>query len=111
MKRLFISTVAILVFSVASASAQPWGRGMAPGYGPFMDPALNLTKAQEDKIQKLREDYLKEITPLQNRLFARRAEIRLLWEDTNLDREKLLEKQKEVNEIQSRIEEIIFPDI
>ncbi|MEW6666362.1 MAG: periplasmic heavy metal sensor [Thermodesulfobacteriota bacterium] len=106
MKRLFISTVAILLFSAASAFAQPWGRGMGPGYGPpFMDSTLNLTKAQADKIQKLRESYLKEVTPLQNRLFTRRAEIRLLWEEVNPNREKLLEKQREVNEIHSQIEE------
>lgn len=106
MKRLFISTVAILFFSAASAFAQPWGRGMGSGYGsPFVESNLNLTQEQTDKIQKLRESYLKEITPLQNRLFTRRAEMRILWEEANPDRGKLLEKQKEVNDIQRQIEE------
>jgi Spy/CpxP family protein refolding chaperone len=106
MKRLFISTVAILFFSAVSVFAQPWGKGMGPSYSsPFIESSLNLTKEQADKLQKVRESYLKEITPLQNRLFTRRAEMRLLWEETNPDRERLLEKQKEVNDLQRQIEE------
>jgi Spy/CpxP family protein refolding chaperone len=106
MKRLFISAVAILFLSAVSAFAQPWGKGMGPGVGAtFIDSSLDLTKEQADKLQKMRESYLKEITPLQNRLFTRRAEIRLLWEEANPDRERLLEKQKEVNDLQRQIEE------
>lgn len=106
MKRLFISTVAILFCSAVQAIAQPWGRGMGPGYGsPFIESSLNLTQVQADKLQKMRESYLKEITPLQNRLFTRRAEMRLLWEEMNPDRDKILERQKEVNDIQRQIEE------
>ncbi len=106
MKKLSILTVAILFFSASLSFAQPWGGGRGPGFGrPYIDPSLNLTQEQADKLQKMQESYLKEITPLQNRLFTRRAEMRLLWEDANPDREKLLEKQKEVNDIQRQIEE------
>jgi Spy/CpxP family protein refolding chaperone len=106
MKKLSILTVAILFFSAALAFAQPWGRGMGPGFGrPFIDPGLNLSQEQEDKLQKLRESYLSEITPLQNRLFTIRAEIRLLWEEMNPDRDKIMQRQNEAIEIQKRLDE------
>jgi Spy/CpxP family protein refolding chaperone len=106
MKKLSILTVAILFFSAALAFAQPWGRGMGPGFGgPHIDPTLNLTQEQADKLQKLHESYLSEVTPLQNRLFTIRAEIRLLWEEMNPDRDKLMQRQNEAIEIRKRLDE------
>lgn len=109
MKKIMISTVAVIfLFSATMAFAQPWGsRGMGPGYGMprHMASSLNLTQEQSDKLKKLNEDYLTEITPLKNRLLTKRAEMRLFWEEANSAREKILAKQEEVNEIQRQLEE------
>lgn len=95
MKRLALLTVAILFFSAPIVFGQPLGKGMGP----------DLTQEQAERLQKMNEGYLREISPLQNRLFTKRAEIRLLWEEMNPDRDKIMEKQREALEIQKRLEE------
>lgn len=108
MKKIAILTiVTIMAFSATPAFAGPWGRGMGSGYA--MDnhwaSSLGLTPEQSQKLQALQEAYLKEITPLQNQLFSRRAELRLLWSQQNPDQDKIAAKQKEVNALQQQIQE------
>jgi len=106
MKKLFVLTVVIPFFSATLAFAQPWGGVMGPRYGsPYIGSSLKLTQEQADKLQKMQESYLREIMPLQNRLLTKRAEMRLLWEEMNPDRDKIMAKQREVNEIQRQLEE------
>jgi len=112
MKKLFVLAI-VIFFSTTPAVAQPWGRGMGSGgdmrsgneKSPYAASDLDLTEEQSAKLQKIHESYLGEITPLQNRLFTKRAEMRILWEDPNPDMEKILERQKEVHDIRSQIEE------
>jgi len=107
MKKLLIPIIAILFFSVVSALAQPWGRGMGRGYGsvPHTESGLNLTQEQSDQLHKMRESYVKEITHLQNRLFSKQAEIRFLWKEPDPDREKILTKESESSRIQGELGE------
>lgn len=108
MKRLTIVIVALLsVFSSALVFAEPWGRGMRSGYGrgPHTESSLNLTQEQSDQFQEMRESYVREITHLQNRLFSRQAEIRLLWKEPDPDRQKIMAKEKEISLIQGQLSE------
>jgi Spy/CpxP family protein refolding chaperone len=108
MKRLVILAVAILfVFSAKLAFAEPWGRGMGPGFGipPFATSNLGLTPEQSQRLQVLLEAYLKEITPLHNQLLSKEAEMRLLWSDANPGQETVMAKQKEINELHRQIHE------
>ncbi|RJR31452.1 MAG: periplasmic heavy metal sensor [Desulfobacteraceae bacterium] len=107
MKKLLIPMVAILSFSVASAFAQPWGKGMREGYGrfPHNNQSLNLTQEQTDQLQRMRESYVRGVTHLQNRLFSKQGEIRLLWKETDPDREKIMAKEKEISRIQEELSE------
>ena len=56
-------------------------------------------------MQTLRETYLKEITPLQNQVFVKKSELRLLWNAANPDRDKIMAKQNEINKLQQQIQE------
>ncbi len=108
MKKMNIITVVmVMVFSAALAFAGPGGRGMGPGPGmsPYAASNLELTPEQSQKLQALEEAYLKEITPLQNQLFSKKAEMRLLWSQQNYDQEKTTVKQKEINELQQQTQE------
>jgi Spy/CpxP family protein refolding chaperone len=109
MRKLFLLTTAILFSfsSVTLAIAEPRDRGGGTAYGAFpcTGSDLNLTQEQSDNLRKMREQFLKEITPLQNRLFSKKAELRLLWAETDPDRDKILAKQKEMNEIWTQMEE------
>jgi Spy/CpxP family protein refolding chaperone len=79
------------------------GCGMGPGMGGGMLHALNdlnLTPEQTTKVQALREAHLKDITPIQNQLFAKKNELRLLWTQANPDAAQIQAKQKELGELQ-----------
>lgn len=114
-KASIIAIAVIMVFAGQIASAGQWGRGMGPGMAPGMGPGfcmslhgasyLGLTAEQSQKLQSLWEVYLKEITPLRNQLFSKRAELRLLWSELEPNKEKILAKQREINDLEGKIEE------
>jgi Spy/CpxP family protein refolding chaperone len=85
--------------------------GMGPGYGygagteSCVGFNLNLTAEQSAKIQALRETHLKEITPLRNQIFSKQAELKLLWVQSNPDKNKIVSTQKEISDLQYRIKE------
>ena len=81
-----------------------WGQGMGPGQGGY-GYAGSLTPEQSQKLQTIREAYLKEITPLQNQLFTKKSELRLLWSAASLDKDQILAKQGELNGLQQQIQE------
>lgn len=110
MKKLSILVLGmafVLSASLVFAGPRGWGHGMGPGYGwcPYTDSNLNLTEEQSAKLQTLRETYLKEITPLQNQVFVKKSELRLLWNAANPDRDKIMAKQNEINKLQQQIQE------
>lgn len=128
MKKLSILTVGVvLVLSVSLAFAGPWGRGRGMGPGSCMEPGrgmgpgtgmgpgscmalyaasdLNLSAEQSGKLQTQRETYLKEVTPLQNQLFGKKAELRLLWGTQNPDRAEITAKQNEIFDLERQVQE------
>lgn len=106
-KMTIITVVMIFVFPAAMAFAGPGARGMGhgPGMSLYAASNLELTPEQSQKLQALEEAYLKEITPLQNQLFSKKAEMRLLWSAQNPEQEKITPKQKEINALQQQIQE------
>jgi Spy/CpxP family protein refolding chaperone len=76
---------------------------MGPGYGT---PAIpNLTAEQSSKIQALQKAHLDEIAPLQEDLFKKRTELRSLWLTQNPDQAKITALQKEILNLQSKLQE------
>lgn len=108
-KRLIMATLALAILfsgSLALAGQRGWGHGMGPGNGAGYGMAnINLTEEQSAKLQSMREDYLKDVSPLQNRLFGLRSELRLLWNAVEPERDKITAKQKELSELQSQLQE------
>lgn len=82
-----------------------WGRGMGPGYGTPPMGAPNLTAEQSQQLQELRQSYFSEIAPLQNQVFSKRAEMRMLWSQPNPDAGKIAAKQREVQELETQLRE------
>jgi len=88
------------------------GCGMGPGMGGGMGPMmlhgldqLNLSAEQWGKVQVLKGAHMKAVTPVQNQLFAKRNEIRMLWAEPNPDGAQILAKQKELGELQGQMRE------
>ncbi len=119
MKKTIVA-VLIVAFLVTAgvAMAQGWGRGpgygpgpsgpgYGPGYGPrgAWGPGMNLTPEQDQKMQALREGFLKETLPLRNEMQIKQLELRTLWAQTNPDQAKILAKQKEINVLREQLQE------
>lgn len=84
------------------------GQGMGCGMGPMMLHGLdqlNLSAEQWNKVQALKNAQMKAVAPLQNQIFAKRNEMRLLWAETNPDGAQILAKQKELGELQNQMRE------
>jgi len=110
MKKLMALAVALgMIFAgpLAFAGSRGWGHGMGPGYCWSGDAAssLNLTEEQSGKLRTMRENYLKEISPLRNQMLSLGSEMRLLWTASSLDRYKILAKQKELSDLQTQLDE------
>jgi len=102
----------ILVLALVATVALAWGPGFGPGFGRgFGGPAYgsppipNLTAEQSAQIQALRDGFLKEIEPLQKDLVTKRIELRSLWLNQNPDSAAVTAKQKEVWDLQSKLQD------
>ena len=116
MKKIILAVTMVALLATAGlVMAQDWGKGsgMGMGYGPHSGGAhsggsglwgaLNLTPEQMQKMQALRESFLKEKIPLRNELMLKRVELRGLWIQTNPDEAKILAKQKEMNALRAQL--------
>jgi Spy/CpxP family protein refolding chaperone len=111
-KTILIGLSLVLVLALIATVALAWGPGFGPGVGPgFRGPAYgsppipNLTAEQSAQIQTFRETFLKEIEPFQQDLLAKRTELRSLWLDPNADPAAIKAKQKEIFDLQSKLQE------
>ena len=117
MKKVVLTIMAVLVIVALTTTsfAYGWGQGMrggrGPGYGNCQSgdlqglAALNLTADQEAKIKSLREAQLKEAKPLQDKMFSKRGELKLLWLQQNPDREKIVAVQKEIRSLRDQLQD------
>ena len=118
MKKIIPAVLMAAILATAGlATAQDWGKGhgMEMGYGPHSGGArsagsglwraLNLTPEQTQKMQAVRESFLKEKIPLRNELMLKRLELRGLWMQTNPDEAKILANQKEINALRAQLGE------
>lgn len=109
-----IFTAAIFVVLVAaSAFAYGPGGGRGPCAGGAClgsDPLrsaekLGLSAEQTARIKELREQHLKDIKPLQDKMFSKRGDLRLLWLEKNPDQEKILALQKELRDVRGQLQD------
>ena len=116
---LFMVIMMVISATVAMASPRRCGSGVGlrcgtglgcgmefgRGMGPNAVANLKLSAEQATKIQALREAHLKEVIPLQNQLFSKRAELRLLWVQIVPDQDKIRTKHKKMSNLRDQIQE------
>jgi Spy/CpxP family protein refolding chaperone len=100
--------VALLLLIGANAHAFGGPCVMGRGYGldPSVAEDLRLTEDQKAVINSLHESFEHEYLPLQNLLFGRRGELERLWAEADPDQTRIKAKQREIREVQSRIQEM-----
>jgi Spy/CpxP family protein refolding chaperone len=84
------------------------GRGMmGPMHTPMMDWAsqLNLTPEQSAKLQDLREAFLRDTLTWRNELLIKRFDIRDLLRNPDSEPQAILNKQREISDLESKIQE------
>jgi Spy/CpxP family protein refolding chaperone len=95
----------VLVGGWAFAHGPLGGRGYGHhGYG-YGDPYSNLSPEQREKLQAQEERFYQDTAQLRRELYQKRLELRGLWVDPKADPEKIKAKQREVFELQSRIQD------
>jgi len=102
-----LSVVGFLVPMVwAESGISGHGMGLHGLISPEMVSALNLTEDQKQILQELRDAYSNEMAPLQNQLFSKKAEMRMLWDGSSPDREKLSAMHEEISALRQRLNQL-----
>jgi len=80
---------------------------MGPMHHPTEDWArqLNLTEEQTVKLQALRESFLRETLVWRDQLVIKRFDLRDLLRDPQSDPNQALAKQREISDLESKIQE------
>ena len=118
MKKLSLTIVTVLLVAAMATFAfgYGWGRdgggrGRGPGNGPCMGEGisaasgLNLTADQEANIRSLRDAQMNNIKPLQEAMFSKRKDLRLLWQQENPDQEKITAIQREIRSLRDQVQD------
>lgn len=111
MKKLMTMIAVIALAASVMASPAEARRGWWDGYqsGRYHDlaaaPGLNLTAEQSSQIRSLQEAQLKEIQPLQNNLYSKRSELRLLWLQQSPDQGKITVADREIRAMKDQIQD------
>ena len=79
----------------------PGHRGMHESWGPGKD--YPLTPEQKTKLQELRRKFREENAKLIGALVTKRLELQSLWTDPKADNKAILDKEKELRELQNQL--------
>jgi len=113
MKKIGVVLGVVLLTAVVSVNAQAYrgNRSMGPGAGygnefeGRMAANLNLTAEQTAQIREFRETQLKEIQPLQTKLYNKRNDLRLLWLQQKPDQGKIEAANRDIRTLRDQIED------
>jgi Spy/CpxP family protein refolding chaperone len=100
-KLIVLGLVAMMVFSVTYVYAR------GPGYGPGLKgeewKGLSLTPEQKTKFQELRQKFNDETAQLKGSIITKRLELQSLWTNPKDDSKAILDKEKELRDLQSQM--------
>jgi Spy/CpxP family protein refolding chaperone len=98
-----LGLVALLVVGVAYAYAQ--GPGADPGHRPGWghEKWSSLTPEQRTKFQELRRKFSEDNAKLFGAIVTKRLELHSLWTDPKADSKAILDKERELRDLQNQI--------
>ena len=101
-----LGLVAVMLIGVTYAFAQgpgmgPGHRGMHESWGPGKDSSL--TPEQKAKFQELRRKFSGENAKLIGAMVTKKLELRSLWTDPKADSKAILDKEKELRDLQNQM--------
>ena len=105
---ILLGLVALMVLGVAYAYAQgpgsgPGHRGMHESWGPAKD--YPLTPEQKAKFQELRRKFREDNAKLIGAMVTKKLELQSLWTDPKAEPKAILEKEKELRDLQNQLKD------
>jgi Spy/CpxP family protein refolding chaperone len=106
-KLIALGLVAIMLLGVTYVYAQ--GPSMGPGHRgmrsqeSWCPKVSNLTPEQKAKFQELRGKLDDETAQLKGNMLTKRLELRSLWTDPKADPKAIMEKEKELRDLQNQM--------
>jgi len=104
-KVVVLGLVAVLVLGVAYAFAQGPGSGPGPRPGGWHEKWSSLTPEQQTKFQELRRKFREDNAKLFGAIVTKRLELQSLWTDPKADSKAILDKEKELRDLQNQIKD------
>ena len=103
---VLLGLVALMVLGVTYVYAQgpgmdPGHRGMHESWGPGRD--YSLTPEQKTKFQELHRKFKEENAKLIGSIVTKRLELQSLWTDPKADSKAILDKEKELRDLQNQM--------
>ena len=102
-----LGLVALMVFGVAYAYAQGPGSGPGPGHqhqpGWGHERWSSLTPEQQTKFQELRRKFREDNAKTFGAIVTKRLELQSLWTDPKAEPKAILDKEKELRDLQNQI--------
>jgi Spy/CpxP family protein refolding chaperone len=107
MKKL-ITIIGLAALSIGGIASEATAQGRGPWHGGQGRrlAALNLTTAQQQQIDQLRDAAIKQSEPLRAQMVQKRDELRTLWRADQLDRGAIAQKQVELDGLRAKQREI-----
>jgi Spy/CpxP family protein refolding chaperone len=104
---VILGLVAVMVLGVAYAFAQGPGSGPGPGHRPGwgQEKWSSLTPEQQTKFQELRQKLNDETAQLRGTMLTKRLELQSLWTNPKADPKAIVEKEKELRDLQNQIKD------
>jgi Spy/CpxP family protein refolding chaperone len=113
-KRIVIfGLVAVLFLSLTYAYAQgpgfgPGHKGMPPHESWRHEERPSLTPEQKDKFQELRRKFDEETAQLKGMMLTKKLELRSLWTNPKADPKAILDKEKELRDLQNQMKDKVI---
>ena len=106
-----LGLVAVMLLGVTYVYAQgpgfgPGHRGMHEAWGPGKD--YPLTPEQKTKFQELRRKFNEEKAQLIGAIVTKRLELQSLWTDPKADSKAILDKEKELRDLQNQMRDKVI---
>jgi Spy/CpxP family protein refolding chaperone len=111
MEKTVISLVIILfaIFLFSLTFAADWGRGRGGSPGDEGDittiSELELADKQVSQIRALREAHLLDVKPFQDRMRAKRKELKSLWLQSTPDQDRIIILKKEIGNLRDLMQD------
>jgi Spy/CpxP family protein refolding chaperone len=102
--KLLVFFFALLFMTGSVYAMGPGEGGPGEGHSAHGPNLLNLTPEQKTKLQTLRENFRKETVFLRNDINVKRLELKTLWTVPTPDKDKILAKQKELNDLKTQLQ-------